>query len=132
MKPILDLVFRKYNKAKSREYLTSLKNILALKSQFTEIGNSLDKATKDYISENYEDLYLSVKDLAGLARDNKFNITDIISKAKHVAEITGQDFSHIDVSAIIEDEHVVLCADTDSCEKHKHSYAEKVKIVMVR
>lgn len=132
MKPFIDYFFSKFHKIDSAAWLNSLQKVALLQSDIKRLNLELDEAASNLVKEQSESLYISLKDLITIVSKPKFNMSDVISSSKHIAEMSSQAYSTIEVYPIVEDEHIVLCPDTKSCEKHRDYCGDKIKIVTIR
>lgn len=119
-------------KLSNAKWLDSVKSLSVLSNDINKKQNLLNDVAYKLISENKEDLYISLATFLDLINDEKLTMDKILSSAKHKTEISGSNFSVVEVYPIVENEHIVLCSDKDNCQLHKHYQGNKIKIVSVR
>ena len=133
MVPFIEHIFNKFKKVDATEWLNSLKKVTLLQREIKRLNIELDDSTTSMLKEQSSSLYISISDLIDIVGRKGFTITDLISHSRHIAELNSvMAFSTIEVYPIVEDDHVVLCPDTKSCEKHKNYGGDKIKVVTVR
>jgi hypothetical protein len=129
-------IFFSTNKKKSKQFskwFSGISNIVRLSNNIEELSTKLDDEIINTYSESSKDLYISLEDFFTIFNsDVDMSMSDIIKMFKHLSEISGAFSSFMEVTPIIEDEHIILCPSKDTCDKHKNTLGKKIKIVMVR
>jgi hypothetical protein len=64
--------------------------------------------------------------------DEDLSMDKILKATRHKTEITGGDYSIVEVYPIVENEHIVLCPDKDNCDQHRGYEGSKIKIVSIK
>jgi hypothetical protein len=125
-------LFKSKPKLSSVKWMSSVKSLSRLSDDINKKQNLLNDAAYKVMSENKKDLYIPLVKFFELMEDEKLTMDKILGETKHKIEISGSDFSVIEVHPIVENDHIVLCPDKDNCEQHKHYEGNKIKIVSVR
>ena len=119
-------------KTKSKEFINKMKEISKLSNDINNKKEKLYDAEYELLQEQEEELYIPLKDFMELIKKENIKIDDIMSVCKHVTEIDSSKFSFIDVYAIEESDHITLCSDKESCNKHIGFNGDPIRIVTWR
>lgn len=132
MIPFLEFILNKLKPIDSVAWLNSLKKVTVIQKDIRALTKELEQTSADLIREQSADVFISIKDFMDIMNSDTISINNILAKSKHISELNSQTYSTIEVYPIVEDDHIVLCPDTKTCDKHKDYCGDKIKIVMVR
>jgi hypothetical protein len=127
--------FRKLFNRKERSTKNFVKNITKMSSLSEEIkirANELNTIEYNILLEDKDNVYISLSDFIDITKVSNIKIEDVILKFKHITELKTENSSTIEIYAIPEDGHIVLCPDIKECERHKDYKGEKTKITSIR
>jgi hypothetical protein len=114
------------------KWLENVKSLSRLSEDINKKQDLLNDSAYKIMMENKKDLYIPLTKFFELMNDEKLTMDKILGETKHRIEISGSEFSVVEVYPIVENEHIVLCSDKDFCEQHKHYQGNKIKIVSIR
>ena len=80
--------------------------------------------------DNKDETFISLKDFLELMDLKGLTMNDILSKCVHVSDLDTNS-SVVEMAAVIEDDHIVLCKNLYKCEKHRNSKPAKLRITTV-
>lgn len=132
MNPILDFLNNKLFKRNAKKYLSTLTDIIKLRATLHTTQDELNRKTLDFMKDSAKDTYISIFDLCFLIESGQTDLESVLQHTKHVSEFAKANKSVIDVFAVVENDHVTLCANPKECDQHKNCAAEKLQIVTVR
>lgn len=119
-------------KTKSKKFVEYMKKVSTLSNDINNKKEDLYDIEYKLLQEQEDEIYIPLKDFLGLLKKENIKINDIMSVCKHVTEIDSSKFSFIDVHAIEEFDHITLCTDKDSCNRHMGFNGDKIRIVTWR
>lgn len=131
MKPF----FRKLlSKKESRvtEFINTIKRISILTNDISKQKSKLADLEYELIIQNKNEVFISLGDFLEIMNKNDISIQDIITRCRHLSELNTAASSFINVYSIVEDDHLVLCPDVETCDRHKDYSGEKIKITTAR
>ena len=132
MLPFLEKIFSKKDN-RSKIFLDRMKTMSNLSTDINTKKQQLNDVTTHVALENKNDLFISLAEFLQIMEQQDFDMSYLLSKFKHVTEISSQNYSTIDVYPIVEDNHIVLCPDISNCDIHNGKYkGDALKIVSVR
>lgn len=106
--------------------------------KISKLSDEINKKTKEMAGQEYsliiekkDDYYLSLADFLDLMNKKDLSIKDIGDRCTHITELKNK-VAVVEVYAISEGNHIVLCSDTKKCEKHKDYVGDKIKIVSIK
>ena len=121
------------NKIKSsKKVMDNVKEISELSEEVNIKKEKLEHADYKNLLEVKKDMYFSLSDFLEFFDNTELGIDMFMSKCKHITELNNIKSSTIEVYTIVEDNHIVLCPDTHTCEKHKGYKGDKIKITTIR
>jgi hypothetical protein len=127
--------FLKFFNRKERSAKTFIKNVTKMSFLSEEIKskvNELNNIEYAVLLEDKDNVYISLSDFIDIIKVSNIKIEDVISKFKHITELKTDHSSTIELYAIPEDDHIVLCPDIKECDRHKDYKGEKTKITSIR
>lgn len=114
------------------------KQLFTTIEKISELSNKVNKQTKEMDEEEYHliieqknDYYISLADFLKLIDKKDLSVRDISANCTHITELTNK-VSVVEMYSIIEDGHIVLCADARKCDKHKAYAGDKLRIVSIK
>jgi len=119
---------KKENKA---DLYTLIQKLSILSDEIEKKQRELNDNEFTVLMKQQNDYYVSFKDFIELMHIEDLSISDILSKCVHISDLNNTA-SIVEVYAIVEDNHIVLCRDIESCEKHKNYSGKKLRIASVR
>jgi len=122
----------KHAKTKSKEFINRMKEVSKLSNDINNKKEELYDTEYELLQEQEEEIYIPLKDFMELIKKENIKIDDIMSVCKHVTEIDPSKFSFIDVHAIEEFDHITLCSDKESCNRHLGFNGDPIRIVTWR
>jgi len=128
------LLLKMFNKKTGnvKKYLSDVAKMSKLSNEIGVKTEELNNIQYNVLAETDNDVYISLADFNKLMANPNLQMTDMLSCWKHVSEIKPKDYNSIEVYAISEDNHLVLCPDITECEKHKQYKGSTVKIITVK
>jgi len=127
---LLDKIFETKAK-KSEKIFRDTKSIVGKQNEIAEQKKELDDLEYSIILEKKNEFFISLADFIDLMDMDDFSMNVILKKCKHSSELAATT-SIVEVSALIEDEHIVLCLNPKKCELHKSKSMQKLRIATVR
>jgi len=131
MRPFLDWLFRRKGRV-AKKFLDDVKMMNSLSNEIKTKQERLDTLEYHTLLEKKEEFYLSLSNFLELMEISNLGMQEILKRCKHVSELDGKSCSVIEIHAVLEDNHIVLCPDVKECDKHKGMDSEKMKIAMIR
>jgi len=128
------MLFRRFipNKKKSRRiFKTMCDYVNAHRTFLMSKENMLNKKYKMYM-QNSDKIYITLQDFMNFIEDDSITTEDILNSCRTLAEIQSGKIDYIDVWAISEDNHIILCADKTKCKQHKDSTMSKIRISTIQ
>jgi hypothetical protein len=128
------LLLKMFNK-KTGNVKKYLSDVATMSKLSNEIGGKIkefENLQYNVLAETGEDVYIPLADFNKLMANPNLQMTDMLSCWKHASEIQPKDYNSIEVYAISEDNHLVLCPDITECEKHKQYKGSTVKIITIK
>lgn len=116
----------------SKKLMGNVKKISKLSEEVNIREDELTYLDYSNLAENKKDMVISLSDCLELLNTTNLSMDTIVSKCRHITELNDTKCSTIEVYSIVEDEHVVLCPDVKTCEKHKGYKGDKIKITTIR
>ena len=114
------------------KFFEGIQQISTLSDEVEKTKKSLEGAEYSILTEHADDTYISLADFLEMVDDPELSLSKIISKCVHTVEIQEREVSAIEVFAIVDGSHIVLCKDVSTCEEHKHYLGNKVRILTAR
>ena len=121
----------RYNSTQVDEFLKRIERVIALSQSIEEEKRNLLEAEYKIVSENKNDVFISLKDFMDIIDSNDVSMENILQKCKHRKELSGE-VSYFPVDAYVEDNHLVFCMDKENCERHKNSVSNKINLITLR
>ena len=115
-----------------KKSLNYIKQISELSDEIGIKQQELKNVEHESLLEKKDEMFISLSDFVELLDTKNFDLDVIVSKCKHISEIDKMKSSTIEVYSIVEDDHVILCPDVSSCDKHKDYKGDKIKITTIR
>jgi len=122
----------KKNNNQAKDIIEKISKISILTDEISNKNKELLSIQSDIYLKNKKDLYISLNDIIEIINSNSTDLNDIIKKCKHISEINSVVSSYIDVHAIVENNHVVLCPDISTCSIHNKYSGSKLRIASVK
>lgn len=133
MKPFFERLFFKSPDTSKQTKL--VKGIAEISTVTDEIGHKTDEVNAieiDMLMEKSDEYFVSLNDFMKIIDLDDWRFSDIVSKFKHFSDLNSGMFSIVNISAINEDGHIVLCPDTTTCKKHKGYKGDTLRIASIR
>ena len=127
-------LFKKLIKPKSGDkdkLFSDIQQISVLSDKANGAKKQLEDAEYKILTEQKDEVYLSLGDFLELMESPGITISDIISKCKHACELQ-EDISAVELYSFVDGSHIVLCKDIKSCEEHEDYTGDKIRIVTAR
>ena len=133
MKPFLErLGFRRQGSDKQEKIVEDLASI----SKITDdIGHKVEEVNAieiDMLLEKKDEYFLSLNDFMKIIDLEDWRFSDIVSKFVHLSDLNSSLFSVVNMSAISEEGHIVLCPDPKTCRKHRKYKGDTLSIASLR
>ena len=93
-----------------------------------------NRISSDIILNKKRELYISLDSILQLIEHTgDLTIDNLVSKCKHISELTGTGTSIV-VDAIPHEDgkHIILCQDIANCELHRGFLGDKIQIAMIK
>ena len=116
----------------SKKVVENIKEISVLSDEINVKKQHINELEFSSLLDRKDEIYISLSDFLEFFNKDDIDIGILLSKYKHISEILNVKSSTIDVYTIVEDDHVVLCPDVCSCQKHKKYKGDKIKITTVK
>jgi len=110
---------------------SALQKISGLSDEANKKKKEISKQEYSLILENKDDYYISLTNFLKLIDNKELSLRDISACCTHITELKNK-VSVVEVHAISENGHIVLCSDTKNCDKHKGYAGDKLRIVSLR
>ena len=110
---------------------SAIQKISNLSDEINKKQTELSDQEYSLVLENKNDYYLSLADFLKLVDKKDLSLRDISKYCIHITELKNK-VSVVEVHAIAENGHIVLCADTKKCAKHKEYAGNKLRLVSIR
>ena len=130
MFPFFEKLFISQEKRKDK-FFGQMKRVSELSSEIGSKKKLLKREEYDMILDKKDETYLSFTDFLELMDKKDLSIEDIVKKCHHISEL-DKKASVVELYSIVEDNHIVLCTDIHTCEKHKEYTGSKIRIVTMR
>lgn len=133
MRPFLERIFYKHHDNKKQNKL--LGDVKSLSDASNEVGKrveDLNKLEMGILLEQRDEYFLSLDDFLEIIDLDDWRFSDIVSKFKHISDIDTSKFSTVEIVAIPDNDHIILCPDPKTCKQHKDFKGDTLKIVSVR
>ena len=128
---IFDL-FRKPKSINAEKLYEDIKIISNLTDDINKKSKQLAEKEYEILLRNKDEVFISLADFLNLIDIKNLTIKDIISYCTHASEIKTNDASVVELYAITDTNHIILCSDTTTCEIHKKYKGNKIKIITLR
>lgn len=113
-------------------WVERLKKISVLSNTLNKTKKELKHVSFELLNTKKDEMFISFADFISIINSDTFNIEDFFTSFVHKDEISNNiKTSFIEVYPIVEDGHVILCPDIESCKKHKNNDVTKIKIVSI-
>ena len=117
---------------KAKKFVKCISDLTNLSSEIQSKQRELDIKEYDLLMESKKEVYMSLEDFLSLMNSSDITMRDILSSCKHVSELFPSKYTFVEIQAVNEDGHIVLCGDPTNCEKHKNTKGSKLRIASVR
>lgn len=132
MLPFLEKIFSSKKKSNNKGFVKKIAKLSILTEEINTRQEKLNELEYEIINERSSEYFLSLKDFLELMNCPNLVIRDIIQRCQHISELDPTLYSSIDVYAVVENDHIVLCPDIKECEIHKEFKGDPIHIVSVR
>ena len=122
---------RKDTKKAANKIFDSIKQISTLSDEINKKQKILENKEYELILDKKDEMFISLNDFLEFTENSDVSLSDIILRFKHVSEL-AEGASIVEMFSIVEDDHIVLCRDVETCEKHKGYAGNKIRIATVR
>jgi RNA binding exosome subunit len=123
---------KKLNDKSAKKFLSMIARLSTLSDEIKKHQEEKTLVEYEILSEDKKNLYISLDDFFSLVEVKNLTLDDIISKCVHTSEIRSTNFSVVDIYAIYENEHLVLCPNPKECALHSSYHGDKIRIVTAK
>jgi hypothetical protein len=118
-------------KERRKRFFDKTKQLSILSDELAKKKKQLYNIEYESLLKKQDEVFISLKDFLELMEVSDLSIGDILKRCRHISEFDSES-SIVEIYCIPEDNHLVLCEDTKSCEKHKNYSGNKLRISSVR
>lgn len=115
-----------------KKIFSDIKELSILSNEAGKAKSSLDNKELEILMRQKDELFMSLSDFLEFFDNSNLKLNDVLCKFKNITELKATA-SVVEMYAITDDSgHIVLCPNTQLCEKHQNYAGQKIRIVTVR
>lgn len=127
----------KLKEVKEDKLFEDVQHLSTLSDEISKKNKSMEAMEFSLLTRQKDVTYISLADFLEMIDDPELSMAKVISKCKHVGQLLrdgrlSKDVSVVEMYSIVEEDHIVLCNDVTTCEKHKDYSGDKIRILTAR
>jgi len=132
MIPFLERAFSKTKKKLAKSFVDHVSTISSLSDEMGKHKKELTEAEYRFILSDKENIFISLSDFLDIMYVSPLSMDMILKICKHRSEIKPEISEVIEIAAIPDGDHIVLCPDPTKCEQHKNYCGKPLRIITAK
>jgi ribosomal 30S subunit maturation factor RimM len=125
---------RQLQSKKKKERTTlfdSIKELSILSDNVGKAKKILDTKEYDLLVKDKNKVFISLADFLEMVDNPNLSLEEIVARCRYVSELDKSTVV-VEMYAVAENDHIVLCKDISECDAHKKYSGTKLRIATVR